>query len=132
MISIARKDTQAETAQRNGVKRVSAWLEELLPNEEKAEEDGGAAPDGQETSVIVNQLACKEEGCPDVEVVCTLIRPKPRAKLMFKIYKPAKDMAREEVEAALKEALAKESGGGGAANPERRRDSFIIGSYPMG
>ena len=46
----------------------------------------------------MNQLACKEVGCPDVEVVMTLLRKKPREKLMFKVYKAAADMTNDEVE----------------------------------
>ena len=63
--------------------------------------------------MIVNQLACMEAGCPDVEVVCTPLRAKPRPKLMFKIYKAAKDLSSEEVEAAMKKANRR---GGGAAS----------------
>ena len=107
----ASKDKNAEKAkiQQAGVKRVREWLENLLPEEEKDEEDGGKAPSGKETSVIVNQLACKEEGCPDVEVVMTLLRAKPRPKLMFKVYKAAAELSSEEVEAAMQTALAKEA-----------------------
>ena len=107
---IARKDDAAEKAKAEGVRRVSDWLTEMLPDGEKDEDDGGSAPFGQETSVIVNQLACKEVGCPDVEVVMTLLRAKPRPKLMFKIYKAAAGLAREEVEAALQQALSEEQG----------------------
>ena len=74
------KDDAAEQKQREGVQRVIGWLEDMLPDEERDEEDGGSAPPGKETSVICNQLACKEEGCPDVEVVMTLLRAKPRPK----------------------------------------------------
>ena len=80
------KDKAKEKAQQEGVRRVKDWLIGLLPADEKEEDDGGTAEDGKETSVIVNQLACKEAGCPDVEVVITLLRAKPRPKLMFKIY----------------------------------------------
>jgi len=107
--------------QQQGVKRVREWLEELIPHEEKDEEDGGGAPPGKETSVIVNQLACREEGCPDVEVVLTLLRAKPRSKLMFKIYKAAADLSREEVEAALRKAIEEEQQSG--APPDIQEDS---------
>ena len=83
---IAAKSVSAERAQAQAVKRVGGWLEDLLPDEEKEEDDGGTAAPGKETSVIVNQLACKEAGCPDVELVITLIRAKPRPKLMFKVF----------------------------------------------
>ena len=63
-----------------------------------------------ETSVIVNQLACMEAGCPDVELVMTLLRPKPRPKLMFKIFKAAKDLTIDELRAALEKAVAEEKG----------------------
>ena len=107
---IKAKDVDAEKAQREGVRRVSDWLEGLLPDDEKEEDDGGSAESGKETSVIVNQLACKEAGCPDVEVVITLLRAKPRPKLMFKIYKAAANLTSDEVESAMKKALADEQG----------------------
>ena len=105
-------NASADKVKADGVKKVDAWLQELLPEDERATwHAGGKAPDGQETSTIVNQLACQEEDCPDVEVVITLLRPKPRPRLMFKIYKAAAELSREEVEAALKAAIAKEEGG---------------------
>ena len=105
---LVKKDAAAERTQSEGVRRVKGWLEDLLPDDEKDEDDGGKAPAGQETSVIVNQLACKEVGCPDVEVVMTLLRAKPRPKLMFKVYKAAADLTNDEVQAALQKALAEE------------------------
>ena len=104
----AKKDVDAEKAQQQGVKQVREWLESLLPEDERDEEEGGKAPSGKETSVIVNQLACKEVGCPDVEVVMTLLRAKPRPKLMFKLYRAATDLTKDEVAAAMNEALAEE------------------------
>jgi hypothetical protein len=62
-------DAEEQKKKSAGVKRVREWLEELLPIEERDEDDGGQAPPGKETSVIVNQLACIEAGCPDVETV---------------------------------------------------------------
>ena len=100
---------QKAKLQQEGVRRVSEWLEELLPHEERDEEEGGGAPSGKETSVIVNQLSCKEEGCPDVEVVMTLLRAKPRPKLMFKVFKAAADLSREEVQEALQKAMDEEA-----------------------
>ena len=105
---IAAKSVSAERAQAQAVKRVGGWLEDLLPDEEKEEDDGGTAAPGKETSVIVNQLACKEAGCPDVELVITLIRAKPRPKLMFKVFKAAADLSKDDVEEALRTALADE------------------------
>ena len=105
---IGSKNVAAEKVQRDGVRRVNEWLQELLPDDEKEEDDGGTAAPGKDTSVIVNQLACKEAGCPDVEVVITLIRAKPRPKLMFKIYKAAAELGKDEVESALRKAEAAE------------------------
>ena len=107
---IAKKDVAAEKRQAQGVKRVREMLEAMLPDDEKEEEDGGTAAPGKETSVIVNQLACKEAGCPDVEVVMTLLRAKPKEKLMFKVYKAAADLSEDEVSSALKKAMAEEQG----------------------
>ena len=61
--------------------------------------------------------ACKEDDCPDIETAITLMRPKPREKLLFKIYKPAAEMIREDVESALQKAVAEEQEGaaGGSA-----------------
>mmetsp|Transcript_42594 Transcript_42594/g.137013 ORF Transcript_42594/g.137013 Transcript_42594/m.137013 type:complete len:216 (+) Transcript_42594:57-704(+) len=108
---IGRTDSAAEKKKRDGVKRVVEWLEDLLPEEEKDEEFGGKAPAGQETNVICNQLECKEPGCPPVELVMTLLRAKPKQKLMFKIFKAASEVTREEVDAAMKRAIAEEAGG---------------------
>lgn len=104
----APKDKAADQAKYKAVTQVREWLEEMLPEEERSEHLGGKAASGNETNVIVNQLACKEEGCPDVELVIRLIYPKPRLKLSFKIYKAAIDMSREELEAAVQQAKAKE------------------------
>ena len=132
---IGRTDSAAEKKKRDGVKRVVEWLEDLLPEEEKDEEFGGKAPAGKETNVICNQLECKEPGCPPVELVMTLLRAKPKQKLMFKIFKAASEVTREEVrcvdqtqegscsaptaasavytqvDAAMKRAIAEEAGG---------------------
>ena len=107
---ITQRNVAAEQAKAAGVKRVREMLEGLLPSEEREEEDGGTAAPGKDTSVIVNQLACAEAGCPDVEVVMTLLRAKPRPKLMFKLYKTAADLTSDEVESALRAALAEEQG----------------------
>ena len=115
MIALNKDDkAAAEKAKSAGVRRVVEMIEGLLPAEEKEEDDGGTAADGCETNVIVNQLACQEAGCPDVEVVITLLRGKAtgRPKLMFKIYKAAADLSIEEVEKAMREALAEEQGHG--------------------
>ena len=74
-------DADAQKAKSQGVKRVREWLEELLPIEERDEDDGGEAPPGKETSVIVNQLACMEAGCPDVETVGQLSRSSLHGRL---------------------------------------------------
>ena len=107
---LAPKNNAAEAAKTAAVKKVGAWLEEMLPEDERDEDDGGKAPPGKETSVIVNQLQCQEAGCPDVELVMTLLRAKPRPKLTFKIFKAAVDLSREELETALRQALAEEEG----------------------
>ena len=111
MFAFAPKDNAADKAKSKAVAKVCTWLEQLLPDEQRGDWlPGGKAPDGQETSIIVNQLACSEEGCPDVELVISLLRPKPQPKLMFKIYKAAVDLSHEELEAALAKATAEEAG----------------------
>ena len=68
-------NASADKVKADGVKKVDAWLQELLPEDERATwHAGGKAPDGQETSTIVNQLACQEEDCPD-DVVCVSTFP---------------------------------------------------------
>ena len=103
---IRAQNADAAKIQRDGVKRVQEFCLSMLPDNEREEDDGGTAEDNMETSVIVNQLACKEAGCPDVEVVITLLRAKKtgRAKLMFKIYKAAAEITRDEVEHAMRAA----------------------------
>ena len=61
-------DKQARLA---GIRQVSDWIEDELPAEEK-----------DTTSVMVNQIECKEEGCPPVECVIALLR---KPKLVFKV-----------------------------------------------
>merc|ERR1719214_313634 len=107
---IGHTDGAAQKAKAAGITRVREWIEEGLPGDERDEDEGGTAPPGKETNVMVNQLACQEEGCPDVETVMALARAKPRPRLMFKIYKAAADLTREEVGAAMESALAKERG----------------------
>ena len=104
------KDKKAEEAKTEAVLKLAGWLEQLLPEEERWEGlAGGKAPNGKETNVACNQLACQEEDCPDVEVVCRLHYPKPRPRLMFKIYKPATDITHEELEEALRKAQAEQA-----------------------
>ena len=99
-----------EKAKKEAVSNLKEATLQMLPPEERWDEiPGGKAPEGQETNVIINQLACMEEGCPDVELVITLVRPKPRPKLMFKIYKAAVDLSPEELEVALQQAMAWEA-----------------------
>ena len=127
----APKDKAADEAKYKAVTQVREWLEEMLPEEERAEHLGGKAASGNETNVIVNQLACKEEGCPDVELVIRLIYPKPRPKLSFKIYKAAIDMSREELETAVQQAKAKEESEAAANGAESEHgDDCCDGDHP--
>ena len=110
----APKDKAASKAKSAAISQVCRWLEEMLPDEERLDTlPGGKAEDGAETSIICNQLACREDDCPDVELVITLIRQKPRPKLMFKIYKAAVDLTKGELRTALVQAEEAESQGGG-------------------
>lgn len=113
---------EAEAAKREATPKLCGWVEQMLPEEERSVELGGRAPSGQATNVMVTQLACKEDDCPDIETAITLMRPKPREKLLFKIYKPAAEITCEEVEEALQKAMAEEvlatsdAPGGGAGH----------------
>ena len=63
-------DKQARLA---GIRQISGWVEDELSLH---------ATDGEDTaSVMVNQIECKEEGCPPVECVIALLR---KPKLVFK------------------------------------------------
>lgn len=67
------------------------------------------AASGKETCWSVSEIRCKEEGCPPVETILTDLsvkKPCP-GKGVYKVFKPIKEVTREDVEAALKE------GGGG-------------------
>ena len=61
-------DKQARLA---GIRQISDWVENELPEDEK-----------EETSVMVNQIECVEDGCPPVECVIALLR---KPKLVFKV-----------------------------------------------
>ena len=88
-------DKEDVKRKQEATRRVVGWIEKALPPEE------------EDTAVMVNQLECKEEGCPPVECVIALLR-KPR--LTFKIYKQTVEVTEPEVVAALKKALAAERG----------------------
>ena len=61
-----------------GVRRVADWVEDALPEDEQ-----------ETTTVMVNQIECREEGCPPVECVIALLR---KPKLVFKIFKPVAEV----------------------------------------
>eukprot|EP00036_Acanthoecidae_sp_10tr_P010165 CAMPEP_0182929856 /NCGR_PEP_ID=MMETSP0105_2-20130417/22963_1 /TAXON_ID=81532 ORGANISM="Acanthoeca-like sp., Strain 10tr" /NCGR_SAMPLE_ID=MMETSP0105_2 /ASSEMBLY_ACC=CAM_ASM_000205 /LENGTH=153 /DNA_ID=CAMNT_0025068053 /DNA_START=24 /DNA_END=485 /DNA_ORIENTATION=+ len=98
-------------AQVEATPKVREWVEQMLPEDERrADLPGGKAPEGKETDVMVIQLACQEDDCPDVETAITLLRKAPKPKMTFKVYKPAAEMSRDDVEVALLKAVGKEQG----------------------
>ena len=95
------RDKGEEDKKRKVVIALTGRLEQMLSEDERHEGlQGGKAPTGQETNVSIRQLACQEEGCPDVETVI-LLSSKIRPKLMFKIYKAAADISDEELQERL-------------------------------
>lgn len=81
------------------IKRVGALLEDLLRRLDWVralpEDDFDDGLHG--LSVSVNEIQCKEAGCPPVETVCTLLRAgaKPR---MAKVLKAVRDVTAADVE----------------------------------
>jgi len=122
-----------DQAKKQATPKIRGWVEEMLPEEDRSDQlPGGKAPKGSETNVMVAQLACKEDDCPDVETAITLMRPKSsgKDKLLFKIYKPAAEITREEVEAALLKAKAAEefAQGHGHGVPPREAEASATGA----
>ena len=62
MISFQPRNHAVDQARRAAVRRVADWVEEALPEEQR-----------DATHVMVNQVECREEGCPARIVDCTLL-----------------------------------------------------------
>ena len=72
MISFQKHPVRVDEARRAAVRRVAAWIDEALPEEEQAN-----------THVMVNQVECREGGgCPPIESVIALLR---QPKLIFRV-----------------------------------------------
>ena len=63
MISFQPRNHAVDQARRAAVRRVADWVEQALPEEQR-----------DATHVMVNQVECREEGCPPVECVIALLR----------------------------------------------------------
>ena len=66
MISFQPRNHADDEARRAAVRRVADWVEQALPEEQR-----------DATHVMVNQVECREAGCPPVEGVIALLR-KPK------------------------------------------------------
>ena len=71
MISFQPRNHAVDQARRAAVRRVADWVEEALPEEQR-----------DATHVMVNQVECREEGCPPVECVVALLR---KPKIVFRV-----------------------------------------------
>lgn len=52
------------------------------------------------------ELRCLEEGCPPVETVVSLLREAGVEPLVFKVFKPVREVTRHEVEVAFARCIA--------------------------
>ena len=71
MISFQPRNHAVDQARRAAVRRVADWVEQALPEEQR-----------DATHVMVNQVECREEGCPPVECVIALLR---KPKIVFRV-----------------------------------------------
>ena len=71
MISFQPRNHVVDEARRAAVRRVADWVEQALPEEER-----------NTTHVMVNQVECREEGCPPMECVIALLR---KPKIIFRV-----------------------------------------------
>ena len=71
MISFQPRNHAVDQARRAAVRRVADWVEQALPEEQR-----------DATHVMVNQVECREEGCPPVECVVALLR---KPKIVFRV-----------------------------------------------
>ena len=70
MISFQPRNHVVDEARRAAVRRVADWVEQALPEEER-----------DSTHVMVNQVECREDGCPPIECVIALLR---KPKIIFR------------------------------------------------
>ena len=73
------------------IKQVTAWVEDALPDEL------------EDVMVMVNEMQCFEPGCAPLETVVSLLGQK---SLVFKIFKPVKEVLPEDVGAGLQAVLS--------------------------
>ena len=71
MISFQPRRHAVDEARRAAVRRVADWVEQALPEEER-----------HTTHVMVNQVECREDGCPPMECVIALLR---KPKIIFRV-----------------------------------------------
>ena len=95
--------TAPEVNNLKAIKTIRRWVEDGLP------------PEREDVTVMVNELQCYQPGCAPVETVVSLLDPmKP---IMFKVFFPANDLAKDPTgQAQVLDALRKALDG--IAGPE--------------
>ena len=76
---------------RRFLKMVTEWVEEALPDTM------------DDATVMVNEMQCFEPGCPPLETVVTLL---DKQSIVFKIFKPVREVTPEEVDEGLQAVLS--------------------------
>mmetsp|Transcript_18226 Transcript_18226/g.46994 ORF Transcript_18226/g.46994 Transcript_18226/m.46994 type:complete len:101 (-) Transcript_18226:181-483(-) len=74
------------------ISRVRDKVEEMLP------------PAMEDVAVMVNQIECKEPGCPPIETVVSLLEE--GAPKIFKVFKPVSEVTDEDLKKGLQELLS--------------------------
>mmetsp|Transcript_14740 Transcript_14740/g.43252 ORF Transcript_14740/g.43252 Transcript_14740/m.43252 type:complete len:103 (-) Transcript_14740:196-504(-) len=79
---------KTKTVDKSQIARVRDLVEALLP------------PEFDDVAVMVNQIECKEEGCPPIETIISLLVERNPKK--FKVFKPVAEVTDEDVRSGLK------------------------------
>ncbi|MEM6665940.1 MAG: nitrate reductase [Pseudomonadota bacterium] len=61
-----------------------------------------AMPPGTEATVSVTELACRDEGCPDIETVIGILE-QGRPIRTYRVHQPITDVTRDDVKTVLME-----------------------------
>ena len=83
--------TKPQPNSKREIKQITTWVEDALPESM------------EDVMVMVNELQCFEPGCAPLETVVSLLGQK---SLIFKIFKPAKEVQPQDVVEGLQALLA--------------------------
>ncbi|KAL1496344.1 hypothetical protein AB1Y20_016300 [Prymnesium parvum] len=98
MINFTNADENVQ-ARRRLSRRVTSWVEELLPREYA------------DCIVMVNEMQCFEPGCAPLETVVSLLGSGQHSESrVFKIFKPLRELEKDEVSEAVRQALSGNTG----------------------